>query len=316
MTNKFLDLLAQILKDNETFKNIYDPNDPMGGNTKTPIDRKISEEKKEYVEGMAKNWCFTVYCNDKYTLDEIEIQMIQKIQHKKLTYVFGREICPDTKRPHLQCYISFAVKQRLKTLLGNIYKYDTWHKAVCKGDEKDNYRYCTKEGNFKTNIKMPKSIGALKKKEIELYGWQLEAMEHIKSCAQEQRRILWIFDRQGNSGKNVMCEYLVAEYGAVIMGGCDRHIKSQVMDNLDCELFIINVTRDGGGVSYSAIEAVRDGLFASYFGTKNNGMVRLKHYPVIVVFSNDVPDTSKFSKDRWFINEINSLKQLVTYKVK
>lgn len=287
-----------------------EPTVPAGGNTNPPL-----KERKEFIENQAKNWCFTVFAEEGEDLKTILDQLVQVVQDPN-KYIFGLEVCPKTKREHLQCFVALAKKARLQTLLGHFPNYKKWHKSVCKGNLMDNYIYCAKEKKFVSNIKIPKSIGALKKKEITLYGWQLDLMEDIKKCATNSRDILWVYDYIGKSGKNCMCEFLVEEYGAVIMGGADRHIKAQVMANQECEIFIINVTREGAeNVSYSAIEAVRDGIFASYFGCDANGMVRLKHYPVVIIFSNNTPDHGKLSADRWQLREINKEKRLIKWQV-
>lgn len=62
----------------------------------------------------ARSWCFTLH---NYTSDnEARLKSLAEAEKKFKYLVYGYEICPETKRPHLQGYLVLAVKLRLKNL--------------------------------------------------------------------------------------------------------------------------------------------------------------------------------------------------------
>lgn len=90
--------------------------------------------------GRHRAWCFTI--NNPEQSDHFAIGMLMK----KAKYgIVGKEICPTTKKPHLQGYIH----------LENALSFEIVKKFLCrahieiavKGDL-ENYEYCSKEGDF------------------------------------------------------------------------------------------------------------------------------------------------------------------------
>lgn len=65
-----------------------------------------------------------------------------------LTYaVIGKEVCPETHRPHLQCYFEFGSRHRLngvKKILG----HQAWSCRPAREDETCNTKYCKKDNDF------------------------------------------------------------------------------------------------------------------------------------------------------------------------
>lgn len=87
---------------------------------------------------VSKSWCFTL---NNYT-DEDEC-IIKEFEYNYLVY--GREIAPTTKTPHLQGFVTFKKSMRLsglKTL------HEKIHWIVAKGSKEQNRVYCCKEGQF------------------------------------------------------------------------------------------------------------------------------------------------------------------------
>jgi hypothetical protein len=62
--------------------------------------------------------------------------------------LYGREICPTTNKKHLQGYLELESPRRITTIK-KIPGFETAHFTTCKGTFEENYRYCTKEGQFK-----------------------------------------------------------------------------------------------------------------------------------------------------------------------
>lgn len=96
-------------------------------------------------------------------------------------FLYGHEVA-STGTPHLQCYIQFhnlMKKCSVILLLSNRIKaYEDYFNQVdkCKGSDLDNYKYCTKEGDFiefgeRVAIgrkEIPKAYVPLEDRELEL----------------------------------------------------------------------------------------------------------------------------------------------------
>jgi len=100
----------------------------------------------------ARFWCFTL---NNYVEAEL-VSLRTSLSQEKVRYaVFGFEEGEEKGTPHLQGYVSFKKPQSLtacKTVVGN-----RAHLAICKGDEAQNYKYCTKGGNYEEFGKPTKS---------------------------------------------------------------------------------------------------------------------------------------------------------------
>lgn len=88
-----------------------------------------------------RNGCFTLHDyteEDEKTLQSLDCNYI----------VFGREICPDTGRPHLQGYVEFKGSKRFTTLK-KINERIHWENR--KGTAKQASDYCKKDKDFYEN---------------------------------------------------------------------------------------------------------------------------------------------------------------------
>lgn len=87
-------------------------------------------------------WCFTLYYESEEVFNSI-------LNFEKFKYVvFGEEICPTTKRNHLQGYFELFNKQGKKTLLKDFEKHDVSMREMFifprKGNQKQAVDYCKK----------------------------------------------------------------------------------------------------------------------------------------------------------------------------
>lgn len=70
------------------------------------------------------------------------------------------------------------------------------------------------------------------------------------------------------------------------------------MDTCRCVIFVLP-REHMNHISYSALEAVKDGLVCNMKSFKNGS--KIFNPPHVYVFANYPPDTSVLSKDRWNI---------------
>lgn len=258
------------------------------GNTKPPR-KQISP---------AKNWSFTVFNLDEDNINNI----ISTFDSSNSSYILAKEICPETKREHLQCYCEFSKKCRPK----NLFNDDTIHWEKSKGNRESNLNYCSKDGNIiKTNFKMRKPVKILKKEQ--LYNWQINILDIIKD-EPDDRTIYWFYGKNGNNGKTTFCKYLVVEHGAIILSGKSADMKNAIVEldkqnGYTPELIVCNIPKsfDSNYLSYTGLEEIKDMLF--YSGKYEGGMI-CGNPPHLIIFSNELPDVNKVSIDRWKIFNI------------
>lgn len=101
---------------------------------------KIAKAKPTFKQ--CRNWCFTDF-------ELLNFELIYTQYKDIIRYiVFGNEICPDTKKPHIQGFIQFVNK---KTMGGvkRIFQTKKIHLEQCYGTEAQNQKYCIKDGKYK-----------------------------------------------------------------------------------------------------------------------------------------------------------------------
>lgn len=243
-------------------------------------------------------WCFT-YNN--YTKDELN-NIISSISSKCYRYIIGEEVAPTTGTPHLQGFIIFKTKNRPSCL--KLTKKIHWE--ACKGTIEQNIKYCSKDGLFHTNFKVPKPITTLD--ENKLYLWQSEILDIIKLKPHE-RQIIWIYEYNGSVGKSAFCKFLALKYGGLMVDGKGSDIMKAIHgykeEHKDFpDIIMVDVPRDSFNYfNYAAIEKVKNG---HVFCGKYESQQLIFNNPHVLVFCNEPPDLTKWSKDRYYIREINS----------
>ena len=98
----------------------------------------------------SRGWCFTVFGYDEE--DELAFKRELELSDGLLQFgLYGRELCPDTGRRHLQGYVYTrrkVVRDRLSELLGG--HFDGAHWEAAKGSPQANIKYCSKGGDSVT----------------------------------------------------------------------------------------------------------------------------------------------------------------------
>lgn len=270
------------------------------GNT----DTKVPKQADQLIR-----YCFTFnnYKNgQENTLEEKLKEICKKFIFQKET---GKE---GTK--HLQGYIVLNKKTRITEFK----KYEilrTCHFEKCKGNEKQNILYCSKEDTrdegtepYCYNITIPKKLKIIK----DLHKWQQFVVDIIKK-EPDERFIYWFYDRKGNIGKSSLAKYLCYHHKALFI---DEGKKSDLMnlafntnwDETNC--VILDVPRENGNmISYKSLESIKNGMICN---TKYETGMKLFNAPHIIVFANSPPDIRKMSLDRWkvyFIEEKDRYKE-------
>jgi len=250
----------------------------------------------------SKNWCFTL---NNYSLEDYGcLEVLMKNEKICKYYIMGKEIGKEKSIPHLQGYISF-VKPTRPLELRNLPKTIHWEKA--KGTAEDNLKYCSKDGDFITNIEGEEVIEIIKK----LYPWQEKIEDFILNTKPDGRTLHWYYEETGGTGKSAFCKYMYIKHKCIIIQGGKLADIINIMYNADLKgvkAIIIDIPRTHKNkVSYSAIECLLNGMITN---TKFETGVKAFNPKHVIVFSNSLPELtnekgeSNLSNDRWNINKL------------
>ena len=156
-------------------------------------------------------------------------------------------------------------------------------------------------------------------KPVEWRPWQYELLKYVNNPT--SYGIIWVVGGEGNEGKSFFQAEVEKKYGKHRV--CEMPLREttrnligymqKVVDTYITDIFLFNVTGGGGRrtkrINYRILEKIKDGRVMAAVG---NGVkrVRFTRPNVVMVFSNDYPNTGKFSRGRWLIFKINSEMQL------
>lgn len=268
------------------------------GNTKTKPDTKVSKP----CNTRSRKWCFT-----ENNYEEKRVTQLHKLfKNEKCQYIVGKEV-GENGTPHLQGYVEYknprsfsSMKKLLSTRV---------HLEKARGNTRQNYDYCSKDGDFITNMdfrtfrqKLKDKVLEKEYKDVVWKDWQQEILD-IK---QDNRKIYWYWDKDGNIGKSYLVKYMAITRDVIICDGKKNDIYNQVNTMLDNEkeptIILCDIPRTSiDYINYGVLEKLKDGCI--YSGKYEGGMCVFTN-PIVICLANQPPDESTMSKDRWVIKEI------------
>lgn len=252
-----------------------------------PIDKKQVPKRK--------NHFFTI---NNYT-EEFLGGLLDYFNQNAAKYAFQEEIGPESGTPHLQGMVMFHKEQRSTS-------WDKASQGWYKPLKDTSGWYGLKEDSRKPNGRQwikgfPKPVKIIEN----LYEWQ-KNIENIFKEDPDDRKIYWFWDSKGNIGKSAFVKYMVVKHKCLFCDGGKKADLINLVFNNDmdeCKCVIWDLPRStGNSISYSTIESVKNGMVCN---TKYETGVKCFNSPHIFVFSNEAPDTSALSIDRWVVKELN-----------
>lgn len=209
-------------------------------------------------------------------------------------YCFQEEM-GESGTKHLQGVVVFKVRKELNYIKRINPKI---HWEICK-NLRASVEYCskalTRNGVCKYkgfNINLV-DIPPYDEERFRVCNEILKGMDH--------RKIHWVFDPNGNSGKTCFGKNKYLTEGiCYLKGGKGNDLNNYVYNWKGCmKRFIFDIPRcNEGYVSYNSIEQIKDGTI--WNGKYETGL-RIFNPPVVLIFANFEPDYNKLSNDRWVI---------------
>jgi hypothetical protein len=154
------------------------------------------------------------------------------------------------------------------------------------------------------------------------YEWQKEVISQMETNS-KTRNIIWIYDGIGNSGKTMLCKYIVLKNQGVSSSAYylgygkawdikyelsrikGEHPKLLIFDFTRTKPFAFDMTE-----IYSVIEEIKNGI---YLSTKFESTMVITPIPHVFVFSNELPPYKALSSDRWEFYRIGHIsKKLIS----
>lgn len=221
----------------------------------------------------------------------------------------GSEVGEEKKTPHLQGYLRFKNPVSFQSLKKKLPRARI---TRCNGSENDNFRYCSKEGNYRTNMENPSFYEEMKLKcisdeykNVQWRPWQQEVLNLLDGPV-DPRTIHWYWEPVGNSGKSYLTKYLALTRDIIICDGKKADIFNQVRMSLEAKkqpkIIILDIPRAYiGNVQYPVIEQLKNGCI---YSGKYEGGICVFPRPHVIAFANSRPDIESLSHDRWNIQDI------------
>lgn len=250
-----------------------------------------------------------------YDHTHILIDMGKRFQSKRSDIFDINGIHPHIKMVGTKCYWTNALKYIAKEDPDNADLKEMtaclYDQVASKGGNLENVlrmaeRPCDVMGLIMLNDCLPRELPAAPPVEFE---WQKEIIE-IMERPREYRKIHWIWDEAGNSGKTALLKNLYINdpkgiYIANNLGGMKDFatvIEGAIKNGWTCKGILLNLGRDHEHKSiYEPLEALKDGLMTSI---KYRGQLNIFESPHVVVMANFPPAVERLSPDRWHIGQI------------
>lgn len=137
-----------------------------------------------------------------------------------------------------------------------------------------------------------------------LRRWQARIIKRLEQ--QDDRKILWVWEEDGNVGKSNLADYLDVVKGAFLITNGKNSDISYAYDGQEIVVFDYARTQCDY-INYQVIEDLKNGrIFSSKYESKMKRFLK----PKIICFANYPPQTSTMSSDRWDIVNIRDLEWL------
>ena len=155
---------------------------------------------------------------------------------------------------------------------------------------------------------------------VEFKPWQLSILEEVEIPT--KRKIIWVVGKSCGEGKTWLQNYIEYKYGnRRVVSGISLQTKSGHIAHAltkhplaTADIFLFNIPKSvdtSTEINYEMLESIKDGkLFSSKYDSQR---IKVNTPNIVMVFSNDEPNTSKLAKDRWklFFVENDQLKERI-----
>jgi len=133
-----------------------------------------------------------------------------------------------------------------------------------------------------------------------LTGWQSKIVDELKFPAND-RKIIWIWGKNGNAGKSWLSRYLVAKLGAARFENASSKDIAHAYEGQPIVCFDYSRTVEER-VNYQILESLKN---QTIFSPKYNSSAKYFKTPHVICFANWEPNRSTLTGDRWDVRCID-----------
>lgn len=140
---------------------------------------------------------------------------------------------------------------------------------------------------------------------VELRPWQ-SSLENVLLDEPIDRKILFVVDPQGNTGKSWFIKYWLTKDGDSQRLSVGKRDDLAFAIDPKCSVFLFDIPRGQSEfIQYSVLEQLKDGII---FSPKYESSTKvLTHIPHVVVMMNEEPDRTKLSADRYVVMNLHTI---------
>lgn len=254
------------------------------GNTKQPACRPSP----------AKHWMFTW---NNYTEEDLNSVLKTCSNGSNISKYRLQEETGENGTKHIQGYIEFKKKCRPMS-----YWNKTVHWEPCNNIQAS-IDYCGKEetrtGKKFTNIADVRIDQRLA--DFQPRKWQQKLHDMLME-EPDRRTVIWVVDKYGGQGKSLFSKWMAYKYPDVCCMTMNKSADILTMVENYYKTYLIDLPRsyDIAYCPFNALEQIKNG-FVTEGKLKKTARVISFAPPHVVIFSNDEPNLSKMSLDRWVI---------------
>lgn len=178
----------------------------------------------------SRRWAVTIHDPSNHFLGHID----HLIETNDLTYyIVGKEKCPNTGRPHYQCFFIF-VKKRVLQGVKNLLEVPSLHAETCKGSDEDNVTYCKKDGDYIEGGTVPHDNSGKRTDIMEFRDWLKEEYRSDLDICESKYFPLWLrYPRASNAARLLAPKHRLLPVGE--MGRTLYPWQLKVMKGLESE---------------------------------------------------------------------------------
>lgn len=219
----------------------------------------------------------------------------QLMDHGAERCVVGEETGEDGYQ-HFQIRVVFKKPTSFEKCIA-IFPQGHWSETKVR-----DFHYVEKEGNFWRSWE-----GALGRfMELDMYPWQNEIIARLEK--QNDRQVMVIVDRYGNSGKTAIAFRLTAEHrGAYCPEMTDaKDYMAWALAHQTAGTFCLDIPKAGDirrdAEIWKAVEQMKNGYL---WDKRHHWQEAYIMPPKVLVLTNDEPDRTMLSRDRWDIGYLD-----------
>jgi hypothetical protein len=197
--------------------------------------------------------------------------------------------------------------------------------AIAKGDTYDaicdeHFNVASRCSKFIKERVQARDSGKQQDSLRELYGsavmrpWQQRLLDTVTEEEADPRQILWLWEDSGNVGKSWMANYLGAIHGASLLTSGKKVDMAYIFAQAPSKIVVFDLSRTQEATEER--KHILDGIYSLAEDLKNGRVVSTKYEsktvffrpPHVVFFANFEPDRTKWSKDRYKVINLVTLR--------